>query len=134
MIDFLCSESFAFFFINRHHIVAFSVHKDRFKSHFSQGVNQVAATIPRIEGDRIVSDIYSSPFYIFCPFNQKLLVRTSMYLSSLIFPLHIFHRDKLVYHRHQERIQRCECILLTRTTKSGLAGIVFFRLFADCPF
>ena len=50
------------FFINRHHIVAFSVHKDRFKSHFSQGVNQVAATIPRIEGDRIVSDIYSSPF------------------------------------------------------------------------
>ena len=39
------------FFINRHHIVAFSVHKDRFKSHFSQGVNQVAATIPRIEGE-----------------------------------------------------------------------------------
>ncbi len=50
------------FFINRHHIVAFSVHKDRFKSHFSQGVNQVAATIPRIKGDRIVSDIYSGPF------------------------------------------------------------------------
>ena len=50
------------FFINRHHIVAFSVHKDRFKSHFSQGVNQVAATIPRIKGDRIVSDIYSGMF------------------------------------------------------------------------
>ena len=50
------------FFINRHHIVAFPVHKDRFKSHFSQGVNQVAATIPRIKGDRIVSDIYSGMF------------------------------------------------------------------------
>ena len=50
-------REFRFFFINRHHIVAFSVHKDRFKSHFSQGVNQVAATIPRIEGDRIVSDL-----------------------------------------------------------------------------
>ena len=44
-------REFRFFFINRHHIVAFSVHKDRFKSHFSQGVNQVAATIPRIEGE-----------------------------------------------------------------------------------
>ena len=50
------------FFINRHHIVAFSVHKDRFKSHLLQGVNQVAAAIPRIEGDRIVSDIRSGLF------------------------------------------------------------------------
>ena len=49
-----------------------------------------------------------------------------MYLSSLIFPLHIFHQDKLVYHRHQEMIQRCECILLTRTTNTKLTGLEVF--------
>ena len=52
-IDFLCSE----ISLSIVSIVAFSVHKDRFKSHFL-----LAATIPRIKGDRIVSDIYSSPF------------------------------------------------------------------------
>ncbi len=37
----MCRE-FRLFAINRHHIVAFTVHDDRFTYHFSQGVNQVA--------------------------------------------------------------------------------------------
>ena len=56
-------REFRFFFINRHHMLLFPC--TRIVSNpISRSVNQVAATIPRIEGDRIVSDIYSSQHFL----------------------------------------------------------------------
>ena len=86
LLTFYVPESFAFVFHQCHHIVAFSVHKDYFKSHFSQGVNQVARyhTTKRRWIGLQFRIIYSSPFKEKTPHFLNIVMTRRVYPYSRV--------------------------------------------------